>query len=157
VSVPSSFGNENQQLNAAAYTKTIALGTTGNGFPDFQALVSQAAGGGPWLGLSGATQGNAPANLTVTFNPSALTTPGTYTGNIQISSSTLPLTFTVPITMTITSNVTVAASPTSLTFNQAQGGPAPPSQNITLTSANGTATFTSSIQYSQGNNWLQVS
>ena len=48
-------------------------------------------------------------------------------------------------------------APTSLSFSQAQGGPVPAAQNLTLTGTNGTASFTSSIQYTNGSNGLQVS
>ncbi len=162
ISFPAGFGVEKQVLNAGSYSKTITLGTTDSGFPDYTAVVSQASGGGTWLGLAGQTQGNAPANLVVTFNPSALPTPGTYTGNIQISSTTLPFTMqggtlAVPITMTITSNVSVSVSPASLTFNEAQGGPTPPAQTLTLSSTGGTANYTvGQIQYNQASGWLQV-
>jgi len=96
--------------------------------------------------------------VSVTINPGALTTPGTYTGSVTISSSTIPnYQLSVPVILNLTSNVTVAVAPTSLSFAQAQGGPVPAAQNLTLTSANGTASFTSSIQYTNGSNWLQAS
>jgi uncharacterized protein (TIGR03437 family) len=153
VSMPPGFGLETAPLGAAAYTRNIALTST-NGTPvDFTASTTT-----PWLGFLGATSGNTPQNLTVAINPSVLATPNTYTGSITIASSTIPLNppFTVPVILTVTSNVSVSVQPKNLTFNQAQGGPLPVSQMLTLTSTGGSASFTSSIQYSQGNGWLQI-
>ncbi len=59
--------------------------------------------------------------------------------------------------MTVTSNVTVTVSPASLTFNEAQSGPTPASQALTLTSTGGTATYTATIGSITGGNWLQIS
>jgi uncharacterized protein (TIGR03437 family) len=152
VSMPPGFGLETAPLGASAYSRSIALTSTNSTPVDFAASTTT-----PWLGFLGATSGNTPQNLTVAINPSVLGSPGTYTGSITISSATIPnFQFIVPVTLTVTSNVTVTVSPTSLTFSQAQGGPLPSSQTLTLTSAGGTASFTSSIQYSQGNGWLQI-
>jgi uncharacterized protein (TIGR03437 family) len=152
VSMPPGFGLETAPLGASAYTRSIALTSTNNVPVDFTASTTT-----PWLGFLGATSGNTPQNLTVAINPRVISSPGTYSGSITISSTTIPaFQFTVPVTLTVTSNVSVTVSPTSLSFNQAQGGPLPASQMLTLTSTGGSANFTSSIQYSQGNGWLQI-
>jgi uncharacterized protein (TIGR03437 family) len=153
VSMAPGFGIETAPQGASGYTRTISLTST-NGTPvDFAATTSA-----QFLGFLGATSGNTPQSLTVVITPSVLTTPGTYTGSITISSSTIPgFQFVIPVTLTITSNVNVTVSPTSLTFNQAQGGPLPAPQNATLTSTGGSASFSSSIQYLQGSGWLQLS
>ena len=157
VNMPAGFGLETAQVGAQPFTRTISLTSTSlSSLPDFQALVTSSTGGA-WLAVSPNT-GNAPAPLTVTISPGVLTNPGVYNGTIQISSSTIPnYQLTVPVTLTLTSNVSVAVSPTSLTFAEAQGGPLPAAQTLTLASTGGTASFTSSIQYSTGNNWLQIS
>jgi trimeric autotransporter adhesin len=122
----------------------------------FSAAVIDASG--PWLGLSGSTNGTTPENLFLEYIPSAVTTPGTYTGTVQINSGSLPSsTYSIPVTLTVTSNTTVTVSPTSLTFTEPQGGSAPAAQTLTLTSSPNTATYTASISYSQGSNWLQIS
>jgi uncharacterized protein (TIGR03437 family) len=57
----------------------------------------------------------------------------------------------------VTSTTTVTVAPTSLTFTEPQGGSAPAAQTLTLGSSPGPATYTASISYSQGSNWLQIS
>jgi uncharacterized protein (TIGR03437 family) len=153
VSMPAGFGVETAPQGAQTYTRTIVLTST-NGAPvDFTATTTT-----PWLGFLGGTAGLTPANLTVAISPGVIATPGIYNGSITLSSSTIPsFQLTVPVTLTVTSNVSVTVSPASLTFNEAQGGPVPPAQTLTLASTGGTASFTSSIQYNTGSNWLQIS
>ncbi|HEY7336532.1 MAG TPA: hypothetical protein VH639_16690 [Bryobacteraceae bacterium] len=155
ISMQAGFGVETAAAGAAAYQRAISLTSTSlTGFADFNAGAISSPSG--WLTV-GPGFGNTPTNLAVTINPGALT-PGTYNGSVTISSTTIPnFIFTVPVTLTVTSNVTVAVSPTSLTFSQAQGGPVPPSQTLTLASTGGSASFTSSIQYTNGSGWLQIS
>ena len=153
VSMPLGFGLETVTAGAAAYQRIISLTST-NGAPvDFTASTTTS-----WLGFQGATNpGSTPQNLPVLINPLSLGA-GTYPGSITISSSTIPgYHLTVPITLTVTSNVNVTVTPASLTFNQAQGGPLPAVQTLTLASTGGSASFTSSIQYIQGSGWLQIS
>jgi trimeric autotransporter adhesin len=123
----------------------------------FSASVVNASG--PWVGIAGSTNGTTPQNLFLEYIPSAVTNPGTYTATLQISSGSLPSSgsYSIPVTLTVTSTTTVAVSPTSLTFTEPQGGSIPAAQTLTLTSSPGSATYTASISYSQGSNWLQIS
>src|SRR5579883_1821987 len=150
------FGVETAPAGGSSYVRTISLtSTSATAAVDFTAAATSVPAG--WLSV-GPSLGNTPTNLSVTINPAALTTPGTYNGSITIASSTIPnFQLAVPVVLNLTSNVTVTASPSSLSFAEAQGGPVPASQNLTLTSAGGAANFTSSIQYANGSNWLQVS
>ena len=153
VSMASGFGLESAALGASTYTRTIALGSTSLATSvDFTATATSVP---TWLTV-GPGSGTTPANLVVVIQPGVLTTPGQYMGSITISSTTLPAQLAIPILLTITSNVNVTVAPTSLSFTEAQLGPLPAAQNLTLTSTGGTASFTSSIQYNSGSNWLQV-
>ncbi|HYK60057.1 MAG TPA: hypothetical protein VEV85_11550 [Bryobacteraceae bacterium] len=157
VTTTSGFGLETAPAGGSSYVRTIALTSTSpTAAADFTAGATSVPAG--WLSV-GPGFGNTPTNLSVTINPGAITTgPGTYNGTINISSSTISnFTLAVPVVLNLTSNVTVGVAPTSLSFTQAQGGPVPAVQNLTLTSTNGTASFTASIQYTNGSNWLQVS
>src|SRR5262249_54207949 len=101
--------------------------------------------GGSWLLVGGG--GNTPQNLNVFFQPSGLN-PGVYTGNIVITSTTLPESggkFTIPIQMTVTPNVNVTVTPGSLTFTASQNGPTPASQTLTLANTGGSPGFTATI------------
>jgi uncharacterized protein (TIGR03437 family) len=154
VTSTSGFGLETAPLGAATYSRTISLTSTDNITP---VNWSASNNNTPFLAIP-VQSGGTPYNLTVEVLPSAEATPGTYNGSITISSTSIPnYQLQVPVVLTITPNITVAAAPTSLTFTQAQNGPAPASQTVTLTTTGGSASFVSSIQYLNGNGWLQVS
>jgi uncharacterized protein (TIGR03437 family) len=165
VSMPVGFGLATAEVGAASGVCSIATSsgcsialtsTSPTTTADFTVLATSFPS---WLSIS-PNVGTTPTNLSVTINPGAveLTTPGIYNGSITISSSTIPsYQLSVPVILNLTSNVTVVVAPTSLSFTEAQGGSVPASQNLTLTSTNGTANFTSSIQYANGSNWLQIS
>ena len=86
--------------------------------------------------------------------------PGTYNGTITIVATipgalaTLNSPITIPVTLTISAG-TLAASPATLTFLQAQGGNAPPSQIVNIAS-NGPALNYSAIATTVIGSWLSV-
>jgi uncharacterized protein (TIGR03437 family) len=124
----------------------------------YTAAVINMTGGGTWLGIVGSTSGTTPQNLILQYSPSAVTTPGTYTAMLEISSPTFGAgTFSIPVMMTVTSTTSVTINPGSLTFTEAQGGGLPAAQTLMLSSNPGTATYTAAIAYLQGSNWLQIS
>ncbi|HEX5431215.1 MAG TPA: hypothetical protein VFW83_04565, partial [Bryobacteraceae bacterium] len=156
ISMPEGFGVETAQLGAADFTRLIALTSTNPASPvDFNATANST--GGAWLFVAPGI-GQTPQNLAVKISPSVLTSPGQYSGQIKLTSTSLPQTeFDIQVSLTIRPNITVTAAPASLSFTEGQNGPLPAAQTLTLTSAGGAATFTSSIQYNNGNNWLQIS
>jgi uncharacterized protein (TIGR03437 family) len=161
VSMQAGFGVETAAVGAQSYQRPISLQTTNPTAPvvDFTAAAISSPAG--WLTV-GPGFGNTPTNLAVTINPAALgtpaTLPATYNGSVTISSTTIPnYQLQVPVMLTLTSNVAVSVSPSSLNFSQAQGGPVPPAQTLTLASTGSSANFTSSIQYTNGSGWLQIS
>ncbi len=89
-----------------------------------------------WLSVSPST-GSVPATLVVTADPSVLPSPGTYTGYVDIFGSVggdEQLVF-VSYTVTAGSAVTLTVNPSSVSFSQPGGGPAPSSQTVQLTSS----------------------
>jgi trimeric autotransporter adhesin len=158
VSTPAGFGDETAAQGAPAYTRQIFLSST-----DFRTPVGFSASvfnlnGGFWLGIAGITTGLTPQTLTIRINPSAVPGPGFYSGNLVISSFSLPNGFiTIPITLRVISAVTVSVSPTSLSFSQTQGGPAPGAQILSLTGSGANPTFTATIAQISSGNWLRVS
>jgi uncharacterized protein (TIGR03437 family) len=115
--------------------------------------MSQASSG--WLVVPGGTQ-TTPANLGVLILPGGLD-PGTYNGEITISSPSLPLSFVVPVTLKVLPEITVEVAPLALTFSQPQGGSPSPPQTLTMIPVGGDgATFNATITQVTGGNWLQI-
>jgi uncharacterized protein (TIGR03437 family) len=143
IAMPSGFGYETApQGSSSIITRFLSVGSTDGSVLPFTVTPSINSGSTAWLfaSASGPT-------VTVLFNPAGLPV-GVYTGNIIINNSTLPETggkFTIPVTLTITSSTTVTVSPSQLTFTQAQGGPLPDSQTLTLSNSGGSPTFTAQV------------
>jgi uncharacterized protein (TIGR03437 family) len=99
-----------------------------------------------------------PQQVFVQIVPGSLA-PNTYTGTITISSASLPSSpVAIPVTLTINPSVVVTLSnPGPLNFSQAQSGPLPAPQSITLTSTGGTASFQTSVPNTPACSWLQIS
>ena len=86
-----------------------------------------------WLSVtpsSGSTNGS--GILTVSVDGTKLTSPGTYTGNITVSSPNAASPQTITVTV-VTSSGTISAPATTLTFTQAAGGSPPAAQTIAVT------------------------
>lgn len=117
------------------------------------------AAGGTWLGIAGSTSGTTPRIVDLQYIPAALTTPGTYTGTVLITSPSLGALsqYTIPVTLTVTTTTTVSVIPPSLSFTEVQGGSPPAAQTLALSSTPGPATYTAMVASSTGGNWLQVS
>ena len=157
ISIPSGFGVLTVPAGGnAASPQGIALTSTS---PSAQVNFSVSATSNgpppPWLSIG---QNGSLTPQTVTPQIAAGSLPvGAYAGSIMIASNNLPSgPLTIPITLTVTPSITVAAAPQTLTFNQAQGGPLPISQNVTLTSSATGANFQVSIPSTATCSWLQV-
>ncbi len=160
VSPPSGFGVESAPQGGASFTLPISLTSTDPLTPvTFSASTSSVPG--TWLGIAGNTFGSTPQNLSILISPGSLS-PGQYSGTISITSPSLgSTTLMIPVTLTVTSNVNVTLTPSSLSFTEAQGGPAAtaglPAQTLTFASSGGLATFTAGIaSITGGSNWLQI-
>ena len=162
ISIPVGFGSETVQQSAAgtgAIARTISLTST-----DPATQVAFIASGttntaGGWLAV-GPGFGSTPTNLVVSILPGGLA-PGTYTGQVSISSPSLPTalpgqTFVLPVTVTVNPSITVGVAPPALSFTQTQGAAVPKTQSLTLTSAGGTASYTATISQITGGDWLDV-
>ncbi len=161
VSLPAGFGVESVAQGAAPFTIPIPLTSTDPNTPvPFSANTSSVPG--TWLGIAGNTSGTTPQNLSIQILPGSLL-PGQYSGTVTINSTSLGTTqLMIPITLTVTSNVIVTLTPTSLSFTEAQGGPATtsglPAQTLVFASSGGNATpsFNAGITSITGGNWLQI-
>jgi hypothetical protein len=117
----------------------------------FTASVSVQNGGRNWLAISPSGSLTTNRTLTVSVNPSRLST-GTYSGTISIAAS--GSTHRVAVSLVISrGGSTLTLSPASLTFAATANGPAPASQTLTV-SASSRTSFTASVS---GANWLAIS
>ncbi len=102
-----------------------------------------------WLRTS-SSSGTTPSSIAVSVRPGTMGA-GTYNGYVHFSSSAGSV--NVPVTLTITSSSTgIAVTPSSLAFSYQQGGTAPPSQNLSVTSG----TALSYTVATSGASWLSV-
>jgi uncharacterized protein (TIGR03437 family) len=100
---------------------------------------------------------SSPVTLTVTANGAALS-PGTYNGQISLTSPGASNTVVVNVAFTVSNAPTITVSPASLSPAGFQiGGPNPGSQTISVSIAGGGAVaFNASGSTASGFNWLSV-
>ena len=160
-------------LSPSAATFTDTIGSSGSSFQNLAvtstdgtaipfSVAASTSVGQNWL-LVSSNSGTTPNNLSITANPAGLAV-GTYTGSVTITATAgtvanSPQTF--PVTLNVVSSNTLSVTPASLTFTQATGGSAPPSQTLSVTSsgASGTGgqiTFAATVSLNQGAGWLTV-
>jgi uncharacterized protein (TIGR03437 family) len=146
---PASLAYAYQVGGALPQAQTVAVSLYGviNGQQAFTAAVTT---GGTWLSVS-PTSGTTPATLSVQVSPTGLA-PGVYNGAISVT-PTGGFAASVPVTFTVTGTTTLSASPNAVNFTYSQGGSAPESQTIQVSSAgSGSVAFTAT-----GNaTWLTV-
>ncbi|HEV3196479.1 MAG TPA: hypothetical protein VGZ73_01200, partial [Bryobacteraceae bacterium] len=113
--------------------------------------------GGDWL-VIGSLQKTAPGVLTISADPSHLQ-PGTYNGTVTLASPVAS-----PTTLTISVTLTVGASqPSKLSLNTKSlafaftAGNGPASQQLSVSNAGASVSFTASEATVSGGSWLQVS
>ena len=105
----------------------------------------------PWLIVS-----VCPSPETAAVNPAGLAV-GVYRENILVMADGVansPL--LIPVTLTVSAAPTLITSPSTLSFGGQANGAAPPNQQITLTSSDGTAIPITSSVVSNGA-WLTIS
>ncbi len=111
----------------------------------------------PWITITGLTS----SGFSVQVDHTQLTT-GTYSGTIavtQANATNSPL--NVPVVLVVngggtgTNTGTLTFSPTSLSFNSVSGS-TPLAQALGVSAANGSTSFSASINYINGSGWLTV-
>jgi uncharacterized protein (TIGR03437 family) len=161
--IPISFAVTTQGAGVAASPHNVTIQGTLGGAPQTDMSVQVTSTNSPETFSTSTTKayltvvpvtGTTPATLTITADPSTITGPGSYTGFIFIVGSLnegsdqdfVQVTFIVS-----GSGTPITVAPTNLTFAQTQGGAAPASQTLMLTSTPSTS-FTASTDA----NWLSV-
>jgi len=164
---PPSFTAQVNGATPAAQNITLVSSAPGTQLT-YNVSFTTANGGNNWLFVAPQSGTTAPGSNTVTVSVlPGLLSAGTYTGTISITatgpgnttvanaSAATPM--TIPVTFQVTAgNITL--NPTSLTFSQTAGGPAPASQTVQVTTNSSTAlTFNAVASVTSSTNWLSVS
>ncbi|MDQ6678373.1 MAG: hypothetical protein M3Z09_13895, partial [Acidobacteriota bacterium] len=104
--------------------------------------------------LVGGSPTSTPTTVLVSVAPSTLT-PGTYTGQITITSGGQVL--NVPVTLNVTSGISLSVAPATLSFTQVANGAAPAAQTVMVTTTGGSALpFSATTTTATGGTWLTV-
>ncbi len=145
------------QTVSGAAPKAQTVNVTSSGQPLSYAVTASTGGSGDWLSVSPAS-GSTSGSFQVSVDGSGLQ-PATYTGSVTVTSTT-PYSGNSPIVIPVTLVVnpgTVSAAPTSLTFTQVRGGPAPASQDLAVAGTPGSLAFTVTAAADNGGSWLTAS
>ena len=113
--------------------------------------------GGTWLSVTPASGMNSTSSLTITANPSGLSS-GTYSGTVTLNYGTDITPTLIPVTLTISggASTTSLTGPSSMAFNYTLGATAPASQTLSINSSPSSGTNVSAAVTS-GGTWLSVS
>jgi len=137
-------------------TQTVTVGSSTSNPLIFSAVASSSPTA--WLNVTptSGTTGTS-GTLTVSVDGTKLTTPGTYTGSIAVTS---PGAGNSPATVNVTVVVsagTISAPTTTLSFTQATGGSAPAAQTIAVTGSPTPLNFTVAASTTPtGGTWLSA-
>ncbi len=146
------------QGGASPASQSVQISTSNLVSASWTASLRLNTGSG-WLSVRPVT-GVTPGVLQVSVNSSALAT-GTYTGSITIlapGATNSPQTVAVTLAVTPGGNPQLALDPIFLTFRATQGGNSPAPQTVALTNPGGGALqWSSTVETSNGGNWLSVS
>ena len=153
ISVTPAAGLSFSQSIGGSAPPAQSVGVTSN-IPGLTFIPSAYDGGLGWLSVPSAN-GTTNGSFNVSVDGSKLTA-GTYQGKvIVLSPFAAGSPAVIPVTLTVTSG-TISASPTTLSFTQVQGGPAPLAQNVTVSSSPGPLNFTVTTSTTDGNAWLST-
>ncbi|MBI4910244.1 MAG: hypothetical protein HY820_41885 [Acidobacteria bacterium] len=131
--------------------RLVTVTATDNSAQAFVASATTTTGGN-WL-LVGPTNGNTPANISVSVVPTGLP-PGLYEGTIAVTVPSISATpQNVRVRLLVQPSVTVAVAPTSLSFSQTRGGATPAPQSLSVTGT-GNANFQVTVTTASGGAWL---
>jgi uncharacterized protein (TIGR03437 family) len=151
-------------------SQTITLSATGSAAQSYSIVpsVNNNPSGADWILVnpsSGTIPGGGSVQVTVSFNTydaSAFTSPGTYTGSLAISTPTAILSTTaVPVSLLVSNLPLLSVPANTLTFLYEVTGATPAAQSVTAASTNalpGSATGQMAITISATStgNWLAV-
>lgn len=133
-------------------SQTISLTTTDGSSIAFTATATTNPAGLTWLAVA-PNSGTTPSNLVVTINPANLGV-GVYKGTISVASSMANVPAqSIAVTLTVVGGIAMA-TPTTLSFTQAAGGPAPDTQSVQIAGVPAGATIGAVATVLSGSGWL---
>jgi hypothetical protein len=136
---------------AQPQSQTVTVGST-SGQVSF--TVAAQAQTGQWLSAS-PTTGTAPGNFVVSVNTTGLA-PGSYNGTITVTPSGATNTpQTIQVTLVVSNTALLVLSPNAASFTASVGSGISTSQNVAVTSTDG-STLSFSVGLSSGASWLLV-
>jgi len=109
---------------------------------------------GTWLVATPSSGSTIPGSVSVSINTTGLTTPGTFTGTVLVSSAAGG-TGSIPVTLNVTAAPTLTVSSSTLSFSYQLGSAAPAAQSVNIGGSAGLA-FTATPATSSGGAWLTV-
>lgn len=153
---PSAITLNAQTGTTTAVSQFFAVSSSGSSQLQFVAASLVTAGPSGWLDVnpkSGAT----PTNLTITANPAGLFA-NTYTGVIQVTTTTPPQTQFVTVSFTVAASPQLNVTPAALQFSYQLGGSVPPpTQTLTVGSSTGAAQSFTAVPSPSSSSWLLCS
>ncbi len=153
--LPGGMTFSNQLTGSGIVSQALNIRNAGSGALNWVATTST-ADGGKWLSLS-SYSGSGPSSPTVSIKSSSLPNAGkvagTFVGQILLQSASGMV--TIPVTVTVGDSV--FHQPTALSFTINQGGSAPASQTLNVTSTNTNFNFYAYAINGTGGNWLSQS
>lgn len=152
---PASLTFNFQTGSTVPLSQQVNIANTATANTTFTA-TSSASGGGSWLSVN-PSSGTTPTGVTVSVNPSNLTS-GSYSGAVAINApGTTGLLIPVTVNVAAPSTVDVMPAQLSFAFQIGASAPAPQTLNITTTGG-GTMAFSATPSTTTcGGNWLVVS
>jgi uncharacterized protein (TIGR03437 family) len=150
-----------QQISTTYHIGTFppaadAVQVTSSGVAAPITLQAATDSGGPWLSVTPQSATTPTPPISISYAIGGLT-QGTYTGHITVSLTGTQVTLTIPVTLqVIADSVQLLASPKSLVFLAAVGGPDPPAQSINVTVAGLNRLFQAVVSAPPNGKWLTV-
>ncbi len=143
--------------------QTVTVTSTGTAF-NFTRAVSTSSGGS-WLSVDNVSFNNCnicatPQNLTVIVNANATLAPGTYAGQIVLTSQNGAITTTIPVSLTVVGSGQPVLDdlPGHVSFSLQTNGLTPPPQPLELRNrGTGTLNWTVTSSTADGGAWLGLS
>jgi len=155
------FSYQQNGTQPSSQTVTVSSSTSSIPLSFTPAASVTSPAGGTWLSVTPSSS-STPATLTVSVNPAGLGA-GSYSGMVTLTSANAGNSgLQVMVTLNVTVLPNLVPSPALLTFSYPQGGSAPASQMLALSSSSSTVTalsFTAaaSVTSPAGGSWLSVS
>ncbi len=135
--------------------QTVTISSTTSTVLTYNAAVSIQMGGN-WLVIKSGSNGNTPGTITVGLVNFANLGPGSYPGQITISSQASNSPVVVPVTLTVLAQVNLTVSPLSFTVDQVGSNGITLARQTIVVNSSPQVHYTASATTQTGGSWLAV-